>query len=381
MVDPIAFDVGPVSINSARVLAAGIGVYAILTAKHTADAFRKKLEDKGSALLATWVMMGLAIMLWEDGARLIPAPYSLFVIGTYVVGITITLGYTLGNAEKKLQHWRSDMEHLVEEWVHKALPDAQREAWLEKRFTDLHPEQQRKTPHLMMGMFIAGYLFLGYWILAGLHALVPADALAGESLRNVRATLDAGWVASGHMVAISCMLGLLLMMLPVEIIRLRFPEMSYPFKGTITSMMRTRERGLFGAHYYIAATLPLAVLWLTEDTAAWGRTLYAVPALLGVTVFADAASALVGIRWGKRRWPHIPNKTLMGTLGGCVVAFIVALPFVGLAVAFASALVFFLVDVLAPVPISVSDNILNPLALAAAYIMLADYLQPLLPVY
>ncbi len=377
--DPLAFEIGAASTWAARILAIGVGVYAVLTASHTVDAYRRHLADRGSSLLATWVMIGLSILLWEQGARLLPAPFSVVVIATYFVGITITLGWTLSNAEKRFKQWRDDLEELLDEFARKALPDHQREAWVERKWLQLHPEQKRKTPHLMMGLFVAGYAFLGYWILRGIQTWLPATG--NEAVTNVHIALSGGWMAAGHMVAITALLGLLMLLLPVEMVRLRFPDLDYPFKGTITSMLRERERGLFGAHYYIAATLPLAVLWLTEDTTAWDRTLFAVLAMLGVTVFADAASALVGIRFGKRRWSHNQNKTLMGTAGGCAVAFLVSIPFVGLPMAIATAVVFYVVDVLAPVPVSVSDNILNPLALAATYIVLQDHLAPMIPFY
>ncbi len=381
MIDPVGFQPGIVSLIAARALAVGIAVYAVLTASHTLTAYRKGIEDRGSSLLATWIMVGLAVLMWFDGARLLPAPFSIVVLVFYSVGVTVTLAWSLSNAQRRLDKWKEELERLVDEWAAKALPEAQRDAWMEKRWLQLHPEQQRKTPHLMMGMFVAGYAFLGHLILRAIDAGVPEDLVAGENLGNFRTALDAGWLASGHMAALTALFCVLFLLLPVEMLRLRFPELDYPFKQTITSMLRERERGLFGAHYYIAATLPLAVLWLTSDSRTWDTTLYAVLAMLGVTIFADAASALFGVRWGKKKWPHHPGKSYIGTVGGSAVALLVALPFVGLPMAIVSALVFFLVDVLAPVPFSISDNILNPVALSAAYILLQDHLAPMLPYY
>lgn len=381
MAPPLDIMVGPISVVAAKLLALGVGVYAVLTARHTLTAYQRHLEDRGSSLLATWVMIGLAILLWYEGARLLPAPFSVTVLVIYVMGITITLGWTAGNAARRLEKIKDDVARLVEEWAEKTLPEAQREAWMKRRFLELNPEQKRKTPHLMMGLFVAGYAFAGYFILLGITRVTPVDSLGMENLNNLQVFLDAGWIASGHIVAMTLLMGLLFLLLPVEMVRLQFPEMDYPFKGTIQGLMRERERGLFGAHYYISATLPMAILWLTEDPTGWDKTLFAVMAMLGVTVFADAASALFGVRYGRAKWPHNPNKSLVGTAGGGLVAFAVALPFVGLPVAIASALVFILVDVLAPVPFSVTDNILNPLALAAAYILLADHLAPWIPYY
>lgn len=380
-VDPIQFMVGPVSMGAARILALGVAVYAVLTAKHTWTAYQNGLEDRGSSMLATWVMAGLTILLWTDGARLLPAPYSVFVIVVYMAGVTITFAYTMSNAEKRLMKLREEMQALMDEWRDKLLPESDREAWFEHRLRELGHEEKRKTPHLMMSIFVAVYVVLGYFILRGVEAMLPAGMGRGEGIHNLDAALDAGVLASGHVVALTALLSMLFLLLPVEMVRLRFPQLGYPFKGTITSMLREKEAGLFGAHYYITATLPLAILWLTGDPTTWDSTLFAVLAVIGVTVFADTASALIGIRYGRTKWPHSPNKTYVGSIGGSVVAFIVALPFVGLPVAIISAIVFLLVDVVAPVPLHVSDNILNPLGLAAAYIIFRDHLEPWLPFY
>ena len=107
----------------------------------------------------------------------------------------------------------------------------------------------------------------------------------------------------------------------------------------------------------------------------------AILAMLAVTVLADAASALIGIRFGWRRWAHNAGKTYVGSAAGTAVAFIAALPFVGAPLAALSAAVFLIVDVAAPVPIPVSDNILNPLALAGLYVAAAGLAEPLFPFY
>jgi dolichol kinase len=163
--------------------------------------------------------------------------------------------------------------------------------------------------------------------------------------------------------------------------RLRFPETGYPFKALILNNLRAKESGLFGAHYYILAALALAALWLTRDPASWPHAIPAVIAVIAVTVFADSASALVGVRWGRMRWPHNHGKTLVGTAGGTFVAFAVALPFVGPIAAAAAGIAFMVVDIAAPVPVPVSDNLLNPIVLAATFTLLGPWLAPLIPFY
>ena len=56
------------------------------------------------------------------------------------------------------------------------------------------------------------------------------------------------------------------------------------------------ERGLFGAHYYLAAATPLAVLWLTSDPARWDATVPAAAALLVVVgAIGTVLPALPGV--------------------------------------------------------------------------------------
>jgi dolichol kinase len=101
--------------------------------------------------------------------------------------------------------------------------------------------------------------------------------------------------------------------------------------------------------------------------------------MLAVSVFADAASALVGIRWGHSKWPHNAGKSYLGSLGGTGVAVLVAFPFVGLWGALAAAGVFLLMDLVGPIPVPVSDNLLNPLGLTALFLAFPDLVRPPFP--
>src|SRR5688572_11498568 len=358
-----------------------------MTAAQTARAYHARLEDRHSALVATFVMAAMAGLLGAEGEHLLPAPLSVAVLIVYLVAIVFTLTFTLGRYQEKIEAFTERFGQRLNSLLAESLPEERYAAWLElrQRWQDDH-EGRRKTPHLMMGIFWMIYAFLGYLVLRGAwdvaYGGIATDAPAvGEGIRNLYLASHSGWLVAGHLFGLFCALGLLFVILPTELLRLRFPELSYPFKATILSRLRKRESGLFGAHYYIAASVPFSILVLTRDPSHWDVTIPAVFALIGVTVFADAASALVGIRYGRTKWPHNPNKSLLGSLGGTLVAVVVALPFVGLPVALASGLVFLIVDVLAPVPFSVSDNLLNPLALAGTYLLLQADLVPMIPYY
>jgi len=366
-------------------LAGATLAYAVLTALYAARAFRHRLEDRWSATVAALTMAALGVLLARDGPAVLPAPFAVALVSILFGAIVLTLTYTLGRYHQVVERFRRMFGDELDQLLAKSLPEERYAEWqrLKQAFA-LDPEQRRKTPHLMLGLIIPLYGAAGYLLLRGLWAMRGGLALAGEGTHNLYVASHAAvgrWLAAGQVVGLLGLLGILFCIVPTELLRLRYPELSYPFKAVITSRLRRRERGLFGAHYYISASMALVGLWLTRDPTHWDVTVFAVLAVLAVAVFADAASALVGIRWGSAKWFHNPAKSYAGSLGGVVVAFLVALPFVGVPMALASAAVFLAVDVAAPVPIAVSDNLLNPLALAWVYTIGQGSLHPWLPYY
>lgn len=391
-VEPVQFVVGPVSRAAAAVLAGGTLGYALLTGFYAVRAFRAQLEDRWSAAMCTLVMVALAWILFEDGAELLPAPFSVALVALFCVSIAITLTYTLGRYQERIERFTEKFGKRLTALLADVVPEERQAEWARVRAAfSATPEERRKAPHLAMGLFLPIYGLLGYLVLRAVWTLgyggVPPTGdgtLAGEGIHNLYVATHAAtgtWLVPGQMLGLFCLLGLLYLLVPTELLRLRYPELSYPFKTIILSRLRRRERGLFGAHYYMAAAMPLAALWVTRDLSRWDVTIPAFLAIVGVSVFADSASALIGIRFGRRKWFHNPGKSYIGSFGGTVVAFLVALPFVGLPVAAVTAAVFLLLDIWAPVPFPISDNLLNPVALALAYGVLVDDLAPWFPYY
>lgn len=382
-VEPVDFLVGPVSNGAAAVLAGMTLGYAGLTGIYALRGLRAQLDDRWSAVVATLVMTLLGLTLWRDGARLLPAPFSIFVLVVAIAGIVLTLTYTLGRYQERIERFKVQFGQRLSNLLDAIVAEERQAEWQRLRTSwKPTPEERRKTPHLLMGLFLLFYAGLGYLILRGVWDLVyGADSSIlmlddGEGIRNLYLASHSGVLAAGQMFSLTCLLGLLYLLVPTELLRLKYPELSYPFKSLILTRLRNRERGLFGAHYYLAAATPLAVLWLTADPSRWDATVPAAAALLVVTVFADAASALVGIRWGERKLWHNPKKSYMGALGGTVVAFLATLPLLGLPGAAVSAAVFLFIDLIAPVPVFVSDNLLYPVTLSVAYLLMVDSIDP-----
>ncbi|HUR25423.1 MAG TPA: phosphatidate cytidylyltransferase [Candidatus Thermoplasmatota archaeon] len=384
-VEPVQFTVGWASHAAALFLAGGTVGYAALTALYAVRGFRHQLEDRWSAAAAALTMLGLAYGLFEHGAQLLPAPFGVGLVVVFVGAIALTVTYTLGQYQEKIARFQATFGDRLTQILARSLPEDRYAEWQKLRATwTMDPEGRRKTPHLLMGLFLALYLVVGSLLLRGLWELSRNGPLDREALANLYAATHAAegtWLVGGQAVGLFGMLLLLYCILPTELLRLRYPELSYPFKAIITSRLRRREKGLFGAHYYIAASSSLVALWMTREPAQWDVTIYAVLAVLCVSVFADAASALVGTRLGKRKWFHNPGKSYLGSAGGTVVAFALVIPFVGIPMAVVTAAVFLVLDILAPVPFPVSDNFLNPIILGIVYIAMQGQLDPWLPYY
>jgi dolichol kinase len=118
-------------------------------------------------------------------------------------------------------------------------------------------------------------------------------------------------------------------------------------------MMRKHERRSMGGHVFFALGLFIAVFLYERDIAI---------AISLIMVLADGAAAIVGKRFGRIRL--IGEKTLEGTLTLICVAFIVAIWFVGWAVALVGAVIAGLVELM-PVDDNLSIPIFSGLAMAA----------------
>jgi dolichol kinase len=359
-VDPaIPFSPGPWSVASARLLALGTLLYAVACSLHARRALRLRLPDRWSTLGTSLCLGALGVALWRWGAGLLPAPFGAALVLLLAGGLGFTLLFTAFKLQRVLERLKQ------------ALP--------QPPVLLLGHEARRKVPHLLLGLGLLLYVGVGHYLLVGIARL--HGVLAPPVPHNLAVARDAAWAWGGHVVGLWVLLGVLYILLPVELVRLRFPDAEYPWKRIIVPRLRSMEGDLMGAHIHISAALCLGYVLLGHDLAQWPRAVPASLAVLSVSVFADAASALFGRRWGRAKWFHNAGKSYVGSAGGTLVAVLVALPFVGLWGALAAALVFLLMDVVGPVPFPVSDNLLNPLGLTALFLAFPSLVRPLLPLF
>jgi dolichol kinase len=335
----------PSSAAASWILAGGTLLYAVAVGRHAVRGLRERLPDRWSAVGATVALGALGAGLGIWGPAQLPAPLAPSLVALLAVTFVGVPLYTRLGIQERLE------------------AAAARRRW---RLPDLEHEPRRKTPHLLMGLHLAVFAFLGHevaWLLAGW-------VQSGEAGANLAALRDGPWLRAGQAFSLWFLLLQVYTILPMELQRLRDPLSPYPFRRTTESRLRERERGLFGAHLHISIGVALAVLLLGPELAP------AAMAVIAVTVFGDAASALVGIRWGRTKWWHNPGKSHAGTLGGAAVSLVLAWPFVGPLGAVLAALLFTVIDLAAPRPLPVSDNLLNPLALALLFLATAPLLAP-----
>ncbi|MHB8633532.1 MAG: hypothetical protein ACYDBQ_06120 [Thermoplasmatota archaeon] len=327
---------GPLSTATAWLLAVVVALWAVRMGWRLPAAFSRRLDDRWSALLGVGEMATLAALVAWWGPSELPWPLSPVVAAAALAGAA----------------WPP----LFSRW-RRSHPAAAGPA---KRGR----EGSRKAVHLLLGLVVVSYMGLGWWIME-LYGLLPWQGEARQAFQ-----LPTLW--AGQVVALAALLVFVLLLAPIEVARLAGGP--YVLQGFTERRLRPRERDLFGHHFYIVIAGAVALLWLGSTGTALG--LHAAMAAIAITVFADAAGATAGTRWGRRRLPNNPGKSVVGSVAGTLVAATVAWPFVGLAGAAAGAALFLLTDVLAPLPVPLSDNLLNPVLLAALFEAWPTLVQP-----
>jgi dolichol kinase len=160
-------------------------------------------------------------------------------------------------------------------------------------------------------------------------------------------------VRGARLLAVAGLALLVAVLLGVDIVRLRMPELNVLFFRTLRSLASPREaRGIASSTWYVVGILIAAILYPIEIV---------IPAIL-VLALADPAANYFGRRWGRRRIGK-------GTIEGVAVFVLVAAAILGFwappGTAVAAAVVGALVEV-APWWGRLDDNLTIPLAVATA---------------
>ncbi|MHA1110967.1 MAG: hypothetical protein ACTSRE_07675 [Promethearchaeota archaeon] len=153
--------------------------------------------------------------------------------------------------------------------------------------------------------------------------------------------------------------GFTLLLLTIEYARLS-KKIHFPFQEVVQKQLRWEEKNAVGSYIYLMVGLAVSSVLLPSMM---------FLGVASVVSFGDSAASLLGIKYGKRKYPH-NNKTLEGTLIGSFVTLLTVFLFAGIYFAIAAALVFILIDLICPNPLKMNDNLLLPLVLTGVFIVL-----------
>lgn len=149
-----------------------------------------------------------------------------------------------------------------------------------------------------------------------------------------------------------------------DVIRIRI-YIQYPLKKVAETIARGYERTYVGAHTYSLAGYLVSAILFDEKA-------FLLSAL--TLTFIDPIISLCGILLPRYSIPYNKSKNLVGTLIGCVIAFILSVQYLNLAYSIIFAIIVFFLDSL---PLEISDNILYPFIIGL-YVSIVDGFKLLL---
>jgi dolichol kinase len=153
--------------------------------------------------------------------------------------------------------------------------------------------------------------------------------------------------------------GVTLLLLIIEYARLS-SSIYFPFQQIVQRQLRWEEKNAVGSYIYLITGLAVASFLLPSIM------------FLGVACvvsLGDSAASIIGMKFGKRKYPH-NNKTIEGTIVASIVTFISVFLFSGVWFAITAVFVFVLIDLICPNPLKMNDNLLLPLVLSGVFIVL-----------
>ncbi|HLI46101.1 MAG TPA: hypothetical protein VKU94_02800 [Geobacterales bacterium] len=150
---------------------------------------------------------------------------------------------------------------------------------------------------------------------------------------------------------------LLVLAIASDIIRLRI-YIQYPLKRIAETISRSYERTFLGAHTYFLAGILLAALFFDETSF--------ITAAFVVTII-DPIISITGLSLDRIKHPYNKEKSIIGSLIGASIAFIVFFEYMPVVKALIISIAIYIID---SVPLSISDNIIFPLVIGLlAYLL------------
>ncbi|MCS7081654.1 MAG: SEC59/DGK1/VTE5 family protein [Bacteroidetes bacterium] len=202
------------------------------------------------------------------------------------------------------------------------------------------------------------------------ESLPFAEELKRKGIHLLSLSIAIGYYVLGRALALGVLVPMAALSFLVEVMRTRSGPFRRWFEACFGSLLRPHERDLGDRKLRLTgATWLLVGAVLTVGL--FSRPIGA--AAIAMLILSDIAAALVGRRWGRRRLPFNPNKTVAGSAAFCATALLVALctpglpPLVGLVGAVAATLAEALDRPL-------DDNLRIPLAAGSAMTLAQSWL-------
>ncbi len=232
-------------------------------------------------------------------------------------------------------------------------------------------EMIRKSFHLMGLLLVLAYF--GFFNLLFPVALIVSDSVI-IFINQIQPVYELMWgpisqfpFSFGDPQAVTCvfmmaLIGALIFAIIPDIIRIIWsPEYSV-FNFLTRSMLRKKEMNATGPQIYIITGFIFSFMLVMTGI------IHILAFFAGILIacLSDAAAALVGKRFGKRKVEVLSKdiKSVEGFLAGTLVAYLIGLIIVGPVYAIIGAVIFFITDYF---PVYTADNILNPIFIPVGF--------------
>ncbi len=331
---------------------------------------RKGIKAKNKYGGITTIICGFCFLIfgyYNSIIRFFPYPYNGFMV--WWIGIILLVSFTFFALVKKEVNKN---ESEIEEQALKKGKKPVLRRYID-RMTKEDPyrteitfkmELVRKSFHLMGFLLVIAYF--------GFLALYPVTLIISDSvivlIRQIQPAYELIWgpislfpYTPGMFQAVidltmMALIGALIFAIISDLIRIIWsPEYSM-FNFLTKSMLRNKEINAMGPQIYIITGFIFS--YMLYMVGFLNILAFFTGAL--IACLSDAAAALVGRRYGKRKVTvrSRDTKSVEGFLAGTILAYIIGLILVGPVYAIIGAVIFFLTDYF---PVYTADNILNPI--------------------
>jgi dolichol kinase len=327
-------------------------------------AFKENHKNKWTTLinvLLIFIISILNVIRTPDDSFFLPFPLNHFAVvfaGGYIVAIVVSTKV----GKTKNEQFNTQLTSGLD----KAVQNGENISTLNFNY---RKEFNRKLIHMLSMLYIVAFV-----------VCTPLFNLLFNSI-YINGPQRAGWeeyynfyvLGSGQFpievafsVTIFVLIGSFWVVADGEIMRLRSPEKPFLLKKTLQKTRRVSETKTFGAHISMILALILAGMILYYTPSYRPQGLAAFAATISTTSLGDMMAALIGRKFGHKKWKFNKDKSYAGSFAGAMTTFIMSYIFVGEILAIVAVIVFLFTD-LALAKVNLSDNLTTPIILAVVY--------------